>query len=66
MITVEQALEALKYPHTLNYEKRAEITHLITAMQAAIKENHQHHTRYDDYDGYSASDLYDINVRFVR
>jgi len=66
MITIEEALEVLKYPHTLNYQKRAEITELIVALAATIKENHDHHVLYDEYDGYNGSDLYCSNVRFIR
>lgn len=36
MITLEEAVEALSYPHTLNYEKRREIAELLVHMAQRI------------------------------
>lgn len=66
MITVDESIDALKFPHAMNYEKRAEISDLIAAMSVAVKSNHEWHKATDEYGGYDDSELYDTNVMFLR
>lgn len=66
MITVDDALAALKFPHTLNYEKRAEIRDLIAAMSRVIGQHHRHRSADDRMGHYQHLPLYGNSVMFLR